>query len=71
MIVFAALSLPKQDRLLPCVAYVLVGLSGFVIGEFFWHTGGLSWPGIKLMLLLLTIAVISAIRIFLASSDEA
>jgi hypothetical protein len=71
MIVFAALSLPKQDRLLPCVAYVLLGLSGFAIGQFFWQTSGLSWSGIKLMLLVLAAAVISAIRIFVVRSDEA
>ncbi|WP_156087777.1 hypothetical protein [Lysobacter sp. Root667] len=71
MLVLAVISLSKRrDRFTLAVAYIISGLGGFAIGHFFWRADELSWAGIKLMILLVTVCTITAVRILVVKSDE-
>lgn len=71
MIVLATLSLPMQrNRVLSYGAYILFGLCGFAVGQFFWLGDGLDWSGTRVLFFLLAITAVSAFRIFAVGTNE-
>ena len=72
LVTLAAFSMPnRHNHYLLFGAYILLGICGWAVGQFFWRVDELSSSGLKIVFLLILVASVTAVRVLLHKSDEA